>query len=231
MLVNNLYKYQWLIFDADNTLFDYDEAEKYALLKTLGDFDIPYDKQSIIETYHKINHKIWMQFEQGLIKSQHEIKIKRTRQLFEVLNADKKVQTFADDYLFNLSQNRQLLNNALKIIKILSKKHQLALMTNGMTSVQKPRFAASPISQYFKHTIISEEIKHSKPSKEIFDHAFELMKQPQKENVLMIGDNLGSDIQGGINYNIDTAWYNPKKHQTKHLATYEIHDLLEFIIN
>lgn len=136
---------------------------------------------------------------------------------------------FADDYLYNLSQNGHLLENALKVIEMLAKNHQLALMTNGMTNVQKPRFAASPISQHFKYIIISEEIKHSKPSKEIFDYAFELMQQPQKDSVLMIGDNLGSDIQGGINYDIDTAWYNPNHHQVKHDATYEIHNLLEFI--
>lgn len=229
MIIKKIKKYQWLIFDADNTLFNYDVAEKYALLKTLDDFDIKYNRNSIIEIYHKINHKIWMQFEQGMIKSQQEIKTKRTQQLFEVLNVEKDVITFADDYLYNLSQNGELLENALKVISKLAKNHHLLLMTNGMTRVQKPRFAASPISQYFQHIIISEEIKHSKPSKEIFDYAFELMHQPQKESVLMIGDNLGSDIQGGNNYNIDTAWYNPKKHTLEHNATYEIHNLLEFI--
>ena len=221
--------YQWLIFDADNTLFDYNKSEKIALLKTLDNFEINYQLDSIIETYHNINHKLWMQFETGEVKSQAEIKHKRTSQLFEVLKVDKNIDKFADDYLFNLSQNGQLLNNALKIIKKLSQSHQLMIMTNGMTKVQKPRFKESPLTQYFKHIVISEEIKHSKPSPKIFDHAFELMKQPKKKQVLMIGDNLGSDIQGGINYNIDTIWYNPEKQKIKHDATYEVNDLLEFI--
>ena len=49
-----------------------------------------------------------------------------------------------------------------------------------MTNVQRPRFKASPITAYFQHIVISEEIKHSKPSKEIFDHAFKLMGEPKK---------------------------------------------------
>jgi len=102
-------------------------------------------------------------------------------------------------------------------------------MTNGMTNVQRPRFKASPITAYFQHIVISEEIKHSKPSKEIFDHAFKLMGEPKKEHVMMIGDNLGSDVQGGLNYGIDTIWFNPIKHKIKHQATYEVKDLLEFI--
>lgn len=225
----NLHKYNWLIFDADNTLFDYDQAEKNALLKTLNDFQIGFDKDTIVETYHKINHKLWMDFEKGLIKSQAEIKLKRTRQLFDVLNVESNVENFAEDYLFNLSNNGQLLNNALKVIKELANKHRLIIMTNGMTSVQKPRFRASPLNQYFQYTIISEEIKHSKPSTKIYDHAFGLMNNPEKHEVLMIGDNLGSDIQGGLNYGIDTVWYNPMMLKKHHQATYEIHDLMNFI--
>ena len=224
-----IHNYQWLIFDADNTLFDYDKAEKSALLKTLEDFKINYDLHSIIDTYHKINHKLWKDFEKGIVKSQAEIKRRRTSELFAVLNVVRDIDQFANQYLTNLSQNGQLLENAMKVINTLAATHQLVIMTNGMTQVQKPRFAASPLSKYFSHTIISEEINYSKPSKEIFDHAFKLMGEPHKQSVLMIGDNLGSDVQGGINYGIDTVWYNPTKNIAKHQATYEISDLMQFI--
>ena len=222
-------KYRWLIFDADNTLFDYNEAEKCALLKTLDDFEIQYPLETIIETYHRINHRLWMQFEKGEIKSQKEIKLKRTTQLFDALDVTRDVEQFAEDYLFNLSQNGQLFRNAMEVIDKLSNNHQMVIMTNGMTAVQKPRFAASPITKYFEHVIISEEIKHSKPSKEIFDYAFGLMNSPEKHEVLMIGDNLGSDIQGGINYGIDTVWFNLYQQKAKHSATYEVKNLLEFV--
>ncbi|MFK8011103.1 MAG: YjjG family noncanonical pyrimidine nucleotidase, partial [Marinicellaceae bacterium] len=217
------------IFDADNTLFDYDIAEKNALLKTLDDFSINYPKQSIIQMYHQINHKLWMQLETGEVKSQSEIKIKRTQQLFDALDVNRDVHKFAHDYLDNLSRNDQLLDNAMEVIQYLANTHHMIIMTNGMTQVQKPRFNNSPIRPYFKHVVISEEIKHSKPSTKIYDHAFDLMNQPKKSQVLMIGDSLGSDIQGGINYEIDTVWYNPKQLNIHHNATYEINNLLEFI--
>ena len=224
-----LSKYKWLIFDADNTLFDYDTAEKNALFKTLNDYKIHYDSDSIIETYHTINHKLWMKFETGEIKSQTEIKHSRTQQLFGALKVQRDVKKFADDYLINLSKNDQLLNNALHIVQTLYKTHRMIIMTNGMTKVQKPRFNNSVIRKFFEHIVISEEIKHAKPSPKIYDHAFELMNQPHKDEVLMIGDNLGSDIQGGINYGLDTVWYNPSKTIKDHNATFEISDLLAFI--
>lgn len=225
---NIITKYKWLIFDADNTLFDYNKAEKIALLKTLDEFEIIYP-DSVIEIYHKINHKLWMQFETGEVKSQTEIKYKRTSGLFDALNADADIGSFADRYLLNLSQNDHLLHNASDVVEKLSENHKMIIMTNGMTTVQKPRLSRSPISRYFEHIVISEEISCSKPSVEIFDHAFELMNKPDKAEVLMIGDNLGSDIQGGINYRIDTVWYNPEGRKTDHKATYEVNDLLEFI--
>ncbi|HHL31499.1 MAG TPA: noncanonical pyrimidine nucleotidase, YjjG family [Oceanospirillales bacterium] len=226
---NQINNYKWLIFDADNTLFDYDAAEKNALLKTLDDANIAYQRDTIIPIYHKINHKLWMQFETGEIKSQAEIKQKRTQQLFAILNAKSDCDAFANDYIINLSNNAQLLKNALMVIAKLATTHKLIIMTNGMTSVQVPRFERSPIIQYFQHIIISEQIGYSKPSKQIFSHAFELMNQPAKAEVLMIGDNLGSDVQGGINYGIDTIWYNPHRKKVQHNATYEVNDLLEFI--
>ncbi len=226
---NNLKKYQWLIFDADNTLFDYNQAEKKALLHTLNDFEIPYDEKTIIGIYHTINHKLWMDFEKGLVEFQEEIKYSRTEQLFRVLKVDRNITHFAEDYLYNLSQNDQLLDNAYAVIETLAKMHQMIIMTNGMTVVQKPRFSKSPLSKFFKHIVISEEIKHAKPSKEIFDYAFRLMRNPDKNTVAIIGDNLGSDIQGGINYEIDSIWYNPNKKKIQHNATYELHDLLDLI--
>ncbi len=219
-------KYQWLIFDADNTLFDFDKAEQLALLKTLDDYAITYQTNSIIDIYHAINRKLWMQLETGEVKSQTEIKIKRTKQLFEALQVTRDVDSFAEDYLFNLSENGHLLDNAINVVEHLAKNHKLMIMTNGITTVQKPRLNNSPISHYFEQVIISEEIGHSKPSTAIFDHAFDLMNHPDKKDVVIIGDSLGSDIQGGINYNIDSIWYNPQNIDVEHNATFEINDLM-----
>jgi putative hydrolase of the HAD superfamily len=46
---------------------------------------------------------------------------------------------------------------------------------------------------------------------------------------LIVGDSLTSDIQGGINFGIDTCWFNPNKiiNKTELKPTYEISNLLE----
>lgn len=75
--------------------------------------------------------------------------------------------------------------------------------------MQHPRLERSGLKPHFATVIISEEVGVAKPDAGIFDIAFTRMNQPAKNEVLIIGDSLSSDIIGGINYGIDTCWFNP----------------------
>ena len=48
----------------------------------------------------------------------------------------------------------------------------------------------------------------SKPNAGFFDITFDRIGNPPKEEVLIIGDNLISDIKGGYDFGIDTCWFN-----------------------
>ena len=114
-------------------------------------------------------------------------------------------------------------------MKQCSKSYNLVIVTNGLASVQNPRFNNSELKKYFSHIVISEEIGFAKPKKEIFDYTFELLGSTTKESSLIIGDNLSSDIKGGSDYGIDTCWINPQKieNKTDIVPTYEITELNE----
>ena len=106
---------------------------------------------------------------------------------------------------------------------------KLALITNGLKAVQRPRFAASALSEYFDVIVISEEEGVAKPDLRIFDIAFTRMGWPAKSDVLIVGDSLTSDIKGGSDYGIDTCWFNPNGNP-RHLdmqIRYEIQHLSE----
>jgi 2-haloacid dehalogenase len=93
----------------------------------------------------------------------------------------------------------------------LYEKVELVIITNGLKDVQKPRLARSTIGRYFADMIISDDVGAAKPSREIFDIAFRRMNDPDKGDVLIIGDSLSSDIKGGSDYGIDTCWFNPDR--------------------
>lgn len=215
-------KYSWLLFDADGTLFDFEKSQSKALEKTFDALGIDFqDKYHPI--YRRVNKKIWDQREQDLI-SFEDVKTKRFEIFFKEINVNADHIQANDVYLNFLSQGSYLLDGAEELVYDTHLKYNLVLLTNGLTSVQKPRFANSPITKHFKEVIISEEVGFSKPGKEIFDLCFKMINMPQKSEVLMIGDNLTSDILGGFNYKIDTCWFNPakQKNDLNIKPTYEI---------
>ncbi len=221
--------YQWLLFDADGTLFDYDRAEKHALQNTFAQLGYPFEAEYLAE-YQRVNHAIWLQFERGDI-DQVTLRAHRFELLFKAIELRADPQAFSPAYLANLAEQTGLIDGALEAVKLLANRFDLAIITNGLTEVQRPRFANSAIYKYLKQIIISDEVGVAKPDPRIFDIAFARMNQPPKEVVLIIGDSLTSDIQGGLNYGIDTCWFNPAGKRNEHqiAATFEIRRLDELL--
>ncbi|MBN1301345.1 MAG: YjjG family noncanonical pyrimidine nucleotidase [Melioribacteraceae bacterium] len=219
-------KYELLIFDADDTLFNYNEGESFALAASLQAFKINADFNNFRKTYSDINKSLWQDFELNQI-SADDLKIERFRRLFSSLNIGIDAEKFSDLYLHNLSKAVFLIDGALELIKKLSRNYRLVIITNGLTKVQRPRFNKSAIGKYFETYIISEEIGLQKPDPGIFKFTFNKTKYNKKDKTLMIGDNLGSDILGGNLFGIDTCWYNPgqKANLTGITPTFEIHRL------
>jgi 2-haloacid dehalogenase len=199
--------YSWLLFDADGTLFDYNYAEENAIKNTFEQSGFTYSLD-YLEAYKIINEQIWKDYENGMIQQQ-ELKTKRFTRLFDKLKLDADARLFSGKYLRNLSLCSRLLEGAEEVCGILSGKYSLAIITNGLEEVQRPRYNNSGIKKYFKEIIISDEIGAAKPDKAYFDGVFRKIGSPLKSKVLVIGDSITSDIQGGINYGIDTCWFNP----------------------
>ena len=223
--MNPTTKYDWLLFDADGTLFDFARAEALALEGTFRDMAIPFDP-GYWPIYNEINRQVWVDFENGQITAE-ALRWMRFKRLFEKLGLAADAENFSACYLSNLAQVPDLLPGALDLIQRLRGKYHLALITNGLKDVQRPRLAHSALANDFEVVAISEEMGVAKPDPLYFTALFENLGWPNKTRVLVIGDSLSSDIQGGRNYGLDTCWFNPSC-QDGSLAiqpTYEIHRL------
>ena len=221
-------KYKVILFDADETLFDFKKAEKEAFKNSMLELDIEYDENYHFATYKEINTAIWKELEEGLI-TQEKLKTERFKRLIDKLDMTFDENDFANIYMTHLGNGSFLFDGAMELIEDLSSKYILSIVTNGLTSVQERRLKKSTIAKHFKDIVISESIGISKPNPDIFEHAINNLGTFIKDEVLLIGDNLNSDIRGGINYNIDTCWYNPNKleNKTDLKPTYEICDYTE----
>lgn len=219
--------YSWLFFDADGTLFDFDLAEKLALSCLLQDLGQPLTDDAY-QCYQQINKALWEAFERGGVTQAH-IKTKRFELWLGTLNIQADIDQVSRTYLTYLSQQGVLLGHALDIIQTLAKNYKMLLLTNGLKEVQRPRFNASILKPYMTDIIVSGEVGFAKPDPRIFDAAFEKIGNPDKREVLMIGDSLSADIQGGLSYGLDTCWYNPNGASSSLRITHTIRDLRELI--
>ena len=202
-------RYHWLLFDADGTLFDYDRAEAAALTNTFHDFEFQY-LPAYAGIYREINGQFWRDFELGLV-DQISLRTGRFERLFNSVGLKADPELFSHLYLEHLSQGTYLIDGAEEILEVLQRDYSMAIITNGLKDVQRPRLARSTIGAYFDAIIISEEVGYAKPDAGIFDAAFQSIGQPSREEVLIIGDSLTSDIAGGIEYGIGTCWFNPSE--------------------
>jgi putative hydrolase of the HAD superfamily len=201
-------QYSWLLFDADCTLFDYEQAEAQALRETFEQSGHPY-LASHLALYRPINQQLWLDLERGIV-TPAALQVRRFELLLEALGIHDDAVAFGERYLQNLAGAWALMEGAEETLRTLHQTYRLVVVTNGLRDVQRPRLNASSIGKYFDDVVISEEIGVAKPSSGFFDVAFARMNHPDKRQVLLIGDSLSADIRGGIDYGLDTCWFNPQ---------------------
>jgi YjjG family noncanonical pyrimidine nucleotidase len=203
-------KYKGIFFDADDTLFDYPRAERAALRACLREFRLRIKTGLFLDSYRRHNSEVWKSFERGET-DQATLRIERFRRLaIELKISDFPLERISTFYLEALSGQRQLMPGALVTVRALAKKFPLALVTNGIASVQRRRFEASPITPYFQAVVISEEVGVAKPNPQIFAPALQKIGIEAGE-VLYIGDSVSSDMAAARNAGMDFCWFNPSR--------------------
>lgn len=110
----------------------------------------------------------------------------------------------------------------------LKNQYRLLLLTNGSPSLQKTKLSITPnLIPYFEHIVISGDYGKGKPDPSIFHYALSLMKLNANE-VIMVGDNLNTDILGANRVGIQSIWINREKKERNHvLPSFEIKQLSE----
>lgn len=215
-----------ILFDLDNTLLDFNRAEYNAFQEVMSHYEIIFT-ESIFKQYEDINAGLWKELEQGLLTMEY-VQNERFGVLFKQLNLNfDGVQ--ANEYYHKMLQNHsELVLHAEEVCSVLAKQYQISIVTNGVYNTQINRIHNSAINKFITNIFISELIGVEKPDVRFFDYVIEKLQCDNKE-VLIVGDSLSSDIQGGINAGFQTCWYNPDEKENKFdiIPDYVISDLRE----
>lgn len=197
-----------VLFDLDDTLFDFHKAEKIALTKTLVHFGIDPTEETLA-LYSTINAAHWKRLELGEI-SREEVKVGRYRELFKTIGVECDPVKATAYYESMLAIGHYFMPGAPELLKELYGKYRLYIVSNGTAKVQEGRIGSSGIAKYMDGIFISQILGANKPDKQFFDICFAEIPDFSLSETVIIGDSLSSDIKGGINAGITTVWFNPK---------------------
>ncbi len=218
--------YTTFLLDLDHTLLDSDASESLAFASTLASIGVMNAEQHA-GPYRRINLDLWAAVERGELLPQ-QVKVRRFELLIEQQGLDADANLMAEEFVKGLGANGELYDGARDVLQSLSADASLALVTNGLSEVQRARIARLDLEQYFDAITISAEVGTAKPGTDIFDLTFAELGNPAKSTAVMVGDSLTSDIRGGANFQIDTCWYNPHgKDVVDSAVTHEIRELNE----
>lgn len=219
---------KYLLFDADQTLYDFQASADIALKKTMNTNSIAYTSGNI-ELYEIGNRWCWDSYEEGTL-SMDELKTKRFQLFFDKISLHQDARSAGVYYMDQLAIEGIMLPGAIDFLERI-KARRKSIITNGIAKVQIGRIDKTDTRKYFEHIFISEEIGSQKPHKEFFDHVLGTINKKPDE-CLVIGDSDKSDIQGAINAGIDSVYISfdggRSKKATYNVSSYEeLYELLK----
>lgn len=203
-------RYDIVLWDIDNTLLNFDAAQRWGIKESLKRFGRQSDDAQVA-VYHRINQKYWEMLERGEV-TKKELELARFREFLAAIGAEGvDVQKLNEIYKEQLAYEPVLMDGAQEICAALQEMgvRQYAV-TNGDPFIQRNKIELSGLNRYFDKLFISEELGVVKPKKEFFTKAAEQIKDYCAGQTLIIGDSLTSDMCGGMNAGIDRCWYNPE---------------------
>lgn len=165
--------------------------------------------------YKEINNNLWQLIEKGELDFE-ELQKKRWNMIFEYLGISADGVAFEKYFRECLFESAIPENGAMELVKYLHSKYILCVASNDPYMQQVNRLKISGMLPYFSDLFISEEIGSSKPSEKFFNTCINRLNSKTEQKIqpyeiMMIGDSLSSDMLGGIQFGMQTCFYNPNK--------------------
>lgn len=218
-----------ILWDVDGTLLDFLAAEKAALQSLFEEFGMGECTEERIARYSKINRVYWEKLERGEL-TKPQVLVGRFQEFFEAEGLDPSVASdFNAKYQLRLGDTIVYCDNSYDIVKSLQEKVNQYVVSNGTIIAQTKKLKLSGLGALMDGIFLSEDLGVEKPNLGFFNQVFANIKPCKKEEILIVGDSLTSDICGGNNAGIQTCWYNPRKENAKpdYKIDYEIENLQE----
>lgn len=210
-----------VFIDWDDTLGDWGTAARLAQEDVYQQFRISewgVGFEDWYEVYHTHNAELWHLYGHGQIDRPFLMMDRFLHPICAVKGIAKEegesfkslAMEMSALFLVQTNAHFRLLPDAREVVAYLASKYALTVVSNGFAEVQHYKLEKSGLLPYFRHVVLSEEVGALKPGARIFEVAMALNRRElpslEKEEVVMVGDSWGSDIEGAMNAGIDAIW-------------------------
>lgn len=219
-------RYRYLLVDNDNTLMDFDAAERRSLRAALEGVGKPCD-DDVLARYHAINRDVWAALERGET-TQSELKVERFRRLlahygWQEIDPAALAMAFQDQ----LCTCADLLPGAMELLQAVHGRMKIALVTNGVSVTQRSRLSRCAFAHLLDAVIISEELGVSKPDPAMTQAALDALGCTDASQAVFLGDSHSSDVMAAVNAGVDAIWLTRHGRGESDKATYIVESLEE----
>lgn len=183
-------KYPYLLFDANDTLFDFPQAAAHAFTALRQTHDIPNTAE---------NRALWDAFDRGEITKDF-VTPDRFVRFLQTLGLDRDPAACNRGHLASLGAGVYPLPHAEAVCRGLKARgHRLYIVTNAVASVQRSRLRGSVFNDLMDGVFIFEEAGAAKPAPAYCDYVRARLPELTAENCLVIGNSQATDMQGANN--------------------------------
>lgn len=200
---------QVILWDVDGTLLDFHAAEQAAIRALFREFSLGECTEEMLQIYSGINRSYWERLERGEI-TKPQVLLGRFEEFFRREGLDPDIApAFNDRYQVALGDTIAYRDDSLAIVKSLRGRVKQYVVSNGTIVAQNKKLRLSGLGAEMDGIFLSEELGVEKPNPGFFHRVFDAIGPVARDQVLIVGDSLTSDIRGGNNAGIKTCWYNP----------------------
>ena len=195
-----------LLFDADGTLWDFDDAMRRAMGVALAEIDrtLPGGRGHLtVDSLIGIRDRVAANFA-GRAPTHEEIRLEAFRRaLAEIGRADDELaRSVTDLYLRERFEGIRLYDDVLPTLDLLRERFALGLLTNGNTYPDRCGLAGR-----FAFTVFGQDHGLQKPDRRLFDIALERAGCARRQ-IVNIGDSIANDVVGAQRAGIAAFWLN-----------------------
>lgn len=143
---------------------------------------------------------------------------------------EKLAQELAEMFIEERKRHIYLYEETIDVLEALKDKYKLLLLTNGSPDLQRTKLSLSPeLEPYLDDIVISGDYGSGKPDPGIFEYILK-KNNLKKEEAIMVGDNILTDILGASKIGLNSVWINHNQIDPKNVeATFEISRLKEIL--